>query len=78
MKISDWDFGKSQRVLCRYENRQKATIPKHFLGIFEIFEGGKGTQDHKSRKNYLVDILPPQQSKLCLEEFFPNFSLFGR
>jgi hypothetical protein len=39
------------------------------FGGFLKFEGGKGTPDHKFGKFYLLNILPPQQSRqLCLEE----------
>jgi hypothetical protein len=61
MKITNWDFGKNTMGLvwiCR--NKAKTTIPRHVLGIFEIFGGGKGTPNHKSRKKYLVNILLPQ------------------
>jgi hypothetical protein len=61
------------------KHREKSTIPRHFLGIFEIFRGGKGTPDHQSRKKfYLVNILSTHQSRqLCLEGvFFQFFSIW--
>jgi hypothetical protein len=78
MKIPNWDFGQIPKGLeWRCKNREKSTIPRHFWGIFEIFGGGKGTPDHKSGKIYLVNILPPQQSRqLCLEEVFPSFAFW--
>jgi hypothetical protein len=74
MKIPSWDSGKIQKGFeWRCQNRAKSTILGHFLGIFEIFRGGKGTPDHKTRKIYLLDILPPHQSKqFFLGEFFPD------
>jgi hypothetical protein len=80
MKIPSWDFGQIPKGLeWRHKNREKTTIPGHFLGIFEIFGGGKGTPRSQIWKIYLLNILPPQQSKqLCLEEVFPSFSPFGR
>jgi hypothetical protein len=76
-QLGFWKNSKGLEWGCK--NRPKSTILATLLGIFEIFGGGKGTPDHKSRKFYLLDILPPHQSRqLCLEEFFPSFSPFGR
>jgi len=41
----------------------KSTIPDHFLGIFEIFRGGKVTPDYKIGKFNLLDILYAHQEK---------------
>jgi hypothetical protein len=50
-----------------------------FLGIFEIFRGGKGTSDHKSRKIILLNILPPQKARqVCLIAKISSFTPFGR
>jgi hypothetical protein len=80
MKIPSWDSGKIQKGWSGdAQNREKSTIPGHFLGIFEIFRGGKGTPDHQSKIFYLVNILSTHQSRqLCLEGVFPSFSPFGR
>jgi hypothetical protein len=43
----------------------------HFLGIFEIFRGGKVTLDHKIGKFYLLNILYTHQKKnFGLVKFF--------
>jgi hypothetical protein len=51
MKIPTESFGLVPNSLeWRCKNRVKSVILKHFLGIFEIFGGGKGTPDHKYGK----------------------------
>jgi len=51
-----------------YSNTKKSTILEHVLGIFEIFEGGKGTPNPQSRKIYLVDtVLTHQSGQIFLE-----------
>jgi hypothetical protein len=79
MKIPSWVSVKIQKGLeWRCQNREKSTILCHFLGIFEIFRGGKETPYHQSRKKK-VNILPTHQSrKFCIEEVFSNFAPFGR
>jgi hypothetical protein len=50
---------------------EKSTIPDHFLGNFETFRGGKRTRYDKTKKKYLLNILPTHKfGQLCLEEFF--------
>jgi len=77
MNIPRWEFFKIQRVWNGDVETGKNPLFPHFWGIFKIFGGGKWTPDHKSRKKYSVDILPPHQSKqICLEEVFPSFSIW--
>jgi hypothetical protein len=40
------------RLDWRCQNREKSIVPRHILGIFEIFKGGKGTLDGKYGKFY--------------------------
>jgi hypothetical protein len=57
MKKPSGAFGQIPKGLeWRCKNRPKSTILGDFLVIFEIFNGGKGTQDHKSGKKILVNI----------------------
>jgi hypothetical protein len=50
-----------------------------FWGFLKSSEEEKGPQITNLEKFYLVDILPTHQyGQLCLEEFFPSFSPFGR
>jgi hypothetical protein len=57
----------------------KSTIPGHFLEIFEIFRGGKGSLDEKNRKIYLLNFLSTHQAKqLWFSEVFPKVLHFGR
>jgi hypothetical protein len=72
-------FGQIPKgVEWRWKNKTKSTISSHFLGIFGIFRGGKGTPYHKSRKIILFNILPSQQSKqLFLTKYFPFFLYLG-
>jgi len=63
MKVSSLSLGKIKNGLeWIFQNMQKSSIPRYFLGIFEIFKGGKGTPDHRSRKLLLIDILPTHQN----------------
>jgi hypothetical protein len=79
MKKPNGYFGQIPKGLeWRCKTGQNPLFRGHFLGIFEIFRGGKGTPDHKYGKIYLLNILPPQQSKqLCLTKVFPVFLHLG-
>jgi len=51
-----------------YSNKEKSTIPGHFLGIFEISRGRKGMPNNQSKFVYLFKILSSHQSRPLLFE----------
>jgi hypothetical protein len=54
----------------RFSNKEKFTILRYVIRIFEIFGGGKRTPDHQSIKFYLVNILYTHESNnFVLREF---------